>query len=85
MHCMVCKFEKWSSSYGKKWLRPFFYGCHGNTEIHTNTKFHFLALHGLSSYTEKCLRPFFVHGRHGNSEIHMCTKFHFHPLHGLQV
>ena len=54
MHCMVCKFEKWRSSYGKKYLRPFFvHGCHWNTEIHMHTKFHFHALHGLQVWEVK--------------------------------
>ena len=48
MHCMICK--KWRSSYGKKCLRTFFHGCHGNAE---NTKFHFHALHGLQVWEVK--------------------------------
>ena len=41
MHCMVCKFEKWRSSYREKCLREFFVdGCHGNNEIYRRTKFH---------------------------------------------
>ena len=38
-----------------------------------------------SSYREKCLRPFLVHGRHGNAEMHMHSQCHLLTLYSLQV
>ena len=51
---MVCKFEKWRSSYKEKCPRQFFvHGCHGNGKIHMRTKFHFHTLHGLQVWEVK--------------------------------
>ena len=61
---------------------------HGNTEIHLRTNFTIMVCKFekcRSSYGEKCLRQFCVHGCYGNGEIHMRSKFHFHALHGLHV
>ena len=86
MHYMVCKFEKWRSSYREKCLRAFFVdGCHGNNEIHMRTKFHFhVHLVGKfekwrSDFKENCLRLFVVGGCecHGGDVVSVCTEFHF--------
>ena len=54
MHCMVCKIEKWRSSYREKCPRQFFVsGCHGNPEIHMCTKFPFHALYGVQVWEVK--------------------------------
>ena len=54
MHCMVCKFEKWRSSYREKCLWAFFVdGCHGNNEIHMRTEFHLHVHHSWQVWEVK--------------------------------
>ena len=60
----------------------FCHSSHGGTEISFTFMHCVVASLRSSSYKEKCLRPFFVHG---NAEMHMHSECHLLALYSLSA